>query len=167
MATATTNQVSSACAKVEVKFPEMDQAQFSVDCVNDYVDISGEAQSVSGTEQSRMTGEAYVFAGDTPIVMSGSRETMELTATIIYTEVDTEAYQMVRTAFEDTSVCPGGGKIYLRVSPRGGSAGHEQLEYIGYLTAFTYPEVDASSGDPIVCEFSMVTSGPTTTIVAS
>jgi len=156
-ATATTHQVSSACAKVEV----------STDLGVSWTDISGEAQSVTGTEQTRMSGEAYVFAGDTPIVMSGSRESMELTFTVIYTEDDSEAYETVRGLFEDDTTCPGGGKIYFRYSPRGGSAGHEQLEYSGYLTSFTYPEVDASSGDPIICEFGLISDGPTTTIVAS
>jgi len=158
MATATTNQVSSACAKIEIKMPDLGTIG-GVD-VSSYLDISGEAQSVSGTDQSRMSGEAYVFAGDTPIVMSGSRESMELTATIIYTEESAEAYELVRGCFIDTTTCPGGGQIYLRVTPKGGSVGDNQYEYVGYLTSFTYPEVDASSGDPIVGEFSMITSGP-------
>lgn len=159
MATATTNQVSSACAQIEIRIPDAG--------VEDWTDISGEAQSVANTDQSRMSGEAYVFAGDTPIVMSGSRESMELTVTIIYTEDDSEAYTMVRNAFEDTTTCPGGGRVYLRWSPRGGGPGHEQLECNGYLTSFTYPEVDASTGDPIVSEFSLITGGPTTSVVAT
>ncbi len=164
MATATTNQVSSACAKVELKIPDVAAI---VPDLSDWYDISGESQSVANTDQSRMSGEAYVFAGDTPIVMSGSRESMELTVTIIYTEDENEAYEIVRTAFEDTTSCPGGGRIYLRWAPRGGAPGHEQLECNGYLTSFTYPEVDASTGDPIVCEFSLITGGPTTTVVAT
>lgn len=154
-ATAITDFYPSSCAQVSVKFTSGGV----------YTDISGESQSVSGTEQSRMSGEVYVFAGDKALVTSGSREPMELTFAFVYSEADAEAYELIRTQWEDTTGC--GAQVWVKWSPRGGGAGHEVLEANGYLTSFVYPEVDASSGDPIMSGFGMITSGPTTTVIAS
>lgn len=151
---AITDFVPSSCSQVFVSF----------DGTN-WTDVSGESQSVSGTEQSRMSGEVYVFAGDKALVTSGSREPMELTFAFVYSEDDAEEYGLVRANWEDTSGC--GSLIWARWSPRGGSAGHELLEAAGYMTSFLYPEVDASSGDPIMSGFGMITAEITTTIVAS
>lgn len=159
--TATTEFVPSSCAQVEVKTTE----------AGNWIDITGESQAVSGTEQTRLSGEAYVFAGDKAIVTSGSREPMELTFDIVYTEVDplpesqAEAYELVKDVFQDTSGC--GAKLWVRYSPKGGNAGDERIEADGYLTSFTFPEVDASSGDPIMSSFSLTVSEVSTVVVAS
>jgi len=152
----TTNQVPMACGKLEISVD---------DCVS-WTDISGEAQSISGTEQTVMSGEAYTFSGDTALPGGGKREPMELEVVIVYTEADDEAYQLVRNAFEEAGTC--GGEICLRWSPRGGSAGHEQLTTgSGQLTSFTYPAMDASAGGPIMVGFTVKVGSITTTIVAS
>lgn len=149
----TTDQVPLACGKLEI----------SDDNVN-WDDISGESQSLEGTEQARMSGEAYTLDGDTAILAAGKREPLELEVTIVYTETDAEAYETVRKLFEEAC----GGDIYLRWSPRGGDAGEEQLTTgKGIITSFTYPPMDASSGGPIMAGFTMRVGSVTTAIVAS
>ncbi len=150
----TTNSVAMACGKLEV----------STDNSN-WTDISGDAQSVEGTEQTRISGEGYTFDGDKAIVKGGKREPMELVFVLMYTEEDSEAYETVREIFEAAGC---GSDFYVRWSPRGGDAGHEQITSdTGILISFTYPPMDATAGGPILAGFTLKTPGVTTTIVAS
>lgn len=148
----TTGAVVEQCAKVEIS---SDGAA--------YTDVSGQVQSWSGMTQTRATGEAYTFDGDTAIVGAGKRQPMDITFNIVYTETDAEVYEVIREQFENTC----GGLYYVRVSPRGGDAGEEQIVIYGLITSFTYPEMDASTGDPVMAAFVMHSANVTTTIVAS
>ena len=150
----TTTQVTQSCGEVE----------FSTNCT-DYTDISGATQSVSGTEQSRMVGDAYTLEGDYALVGAGKREPLDLSFVIVYTETDAEAYERVRHQFE-TAGC--GATACVRWSPRGGDAGEEQITTAqGVLTSFTYPPLDAASGGVIMGGFTLHTPNVTTTIIAS
>ena len=150
----TTGAVSNACAKVEI----------SDDGVT-YTDISGVAQSVTDTEQTRMSDQAYTFSGEGPIILSGKKEPLEVTVAIVYSETDAEGYEQVRVRFEAAACTP---NFYLRYSPRGGNADDEQIVLgPGVITAFTYPPVDASNGGPIVSGFKLKVGNASTSIVAS
>lgn len=150
----TTGAVANACAKVEI----------STDNVS-WTDISGVAQSVTDTEQTRMSGEAYTFSGEGAIVKSGKKEPLELSFSIVYTETDAEGYEQVRAVFETATCSP---NFYVRWSPRGGNADDEQITSgAGVVTAFTYPMVDATQGGPIITGFTVKVGNLTTTIVSS
>lgn len=150
----TTGAVANACAYVAI----------STNGVA-FTDVGGATQSVAGTEQSRISDQAYTFTGATAIVKAGKREPMELEFVIIYTETDAEVYQQVRALFESGACEP---NIYVRWSPRGGSADHEQITSdAGVLISFTYPPIDATSGAPILGGFTVKVPGVTTTIIAS
>lgn len=150
----TTNQVALGCGKLEI----------STDG-SAWTDISGESQSIEGTEQTRISGELYTFDGDTALPGGGKREPMEIVVNIVYTEADAEAYETVREIFEGTG-CD--ATLYLRWSPRGGSAGHEQITTgAGNIISFTYPMMDASAGGPILVGFTVKVGSVTTAIVAS
>jgi hypothetical protein len=130
-----------------------------------WTDISGEAQSLGGTEQTRISGEAYTLTGDTALVGGGKREPMELAVAIVYTETNTEAYEVARTAFEATGC---GGQVCLRWSPGGGDAGDERItSTAGILVSFTYPPMDASAGGPIMSGFTLKVPGTSTAVIAS
>lgn len=150
----TTDAVAMSCSKLE----------FAPDCVT-YLDISGESQSVAGTEQTRISGEAYTFTGDTAIIKGGKREPMELEVAIVYTETDAQAYEQIRASFEATG-CP--SNVCIRYSPAGGNAGDEQLTTkSGTLISFTYPPIDASTAGPILTGFTIKVPGIDTAIVSS
>jgi len=150
----TTNAVAMACGKLEISINNAD-----------WTDISGESQSVEGTEQTRISGEGYTFDGDTAIIKGGKREPLELTIVIVYTEEDSEAYEVAREIFE-TEGC--GTDFYVRYSPRGGNAGDEQITTgTGSLISFTYPPMDATAGGPILAGFTVKAPSMITTIVAS
>jgi len=150
----TTAQVSMGCGKLEVSTNN-----------TDWTDISGVSQSLEGTEQTKMSGEVYTLDGNGPLIGGGKFEPLEITVNIVYTETDAEGYELVREIFE-TAGCD--VAFYLRWSPRGGGAGHEQITTgNSRLTSFTYPPMDASAGGPIMAGFSLKAGTVTTTIVAS
>ena len=149
----TTAQVPQACGSIEI----------STDCTT-YIDVSGQFQSVSGTEQSRMSGEAYTFEGDTALIAAGKREPLELEFVIVYTETDAESYEVIRKQFE--TAC--GGKLCVRWTPRGLTEGMEQVTTgEGIIISFTYPPGDASAGGPIMGGFTLKAAKVTTTVKAS
>ncbi len=150
----TTDAVAMSCSKLE----------FAPDCAA-FQDISGESQSVSGTEQSLLSGEAFTFSGATAIIKGGKREPMEIEVVIVYTETDAEAYEQIRAVFEATD-CP--SNVCIRWSPAGGNAGDEQVTtQSGVITGFTYPPIDASTAGPILAGFTIKVPGVDTTIVSS
>jgi hypothetical protein len=145
-----------ACGKLEVNFTST--------CTGGWTNISGEDQSVSGTEQARKSGEAYTLDGDTAIIEGGKREPMELVFAIVYTEAAGEAYTLIRTQWE--TAC--GGKVCVRWSPKGGNPGDEQLATpYSLVSSFTYPEMDASAGGPIMAGFKVKAPYVATTTIAS
>jgi hypothetical protein len=149
----TTGAYSNACAQVEV----------STDGTT-YTDISGSTQSVEGTEQAKMSGEAYTFDGKGAIIKGGKLEPLELTFNIVYTEVNTEAYEIARSVFEQDG-CE--DVLYVRWSPSGGTVGTNQLSANGPVVNFTYPPVDASSASPIMAGFTVKAGEITTAAIAS
>jgi len=127
-------------------------------------DISGEATSVESTEQSRISGENYTFEGDTPVITSGKREPMEITVNTIYTEESADTFETVRALFE----AAGGTALYLRWQPAGNTAGDFVFTTsAGVITNFSYPPIDASSGDPILCTFTLKVASITKSAVSA
>lgn len=149
----TTGAYSNACSQVEIS---TDGAAWT--------DISGSTQSVSDTEQSKMSGEAYTFDGKGPIVKGGKFEPLDLSFAIVYTEVLTEAYEIARAVFEQTG-CE--VEVYVRWSPSGGEAGTNRLTAYGPLTSFTYPAIDASTANPIMGGFTVRAGEITTAAIAT
>jgi hypothetical protein len=155
-ATQTTGSVSQSCGLIEISFNG-----------TDWVDISGETNLLEQPEQARMVGEARTMAGELPIVKGGKKEAMDLVVKIIYTETDAEAYQQVRAEFEEAGC--GGGTMYLRYSPAGGTADKERLttSSAGILTSFLYPNLSAEEAGPIMAGFTLRIGGLTTTVISS
>lgn len=111
--------------------------------------ISGSANQIAAAEQTRQSGEAYTFDGDTAIVTAGKREPVEVTMRALYTESATESFEKVRAFFEAV----GGTPIYLRWAPSGVATGREYACDAAIVTKFSYPPVDAGEAAPIAVEF--------------
>lgn len=149
----TTASMSPCAAKVEMSF---DGAA--------WVDISGHSAQVSPSPQTRMTGTAYTFDGDTAIIKSGKREPVEVEVKIIYTEVDADAFDQVRARFEVDC----GEDTYIRWSPAGGNAGDQEYSTgCAIVNSFEWPGVEAASADPIPVSFKVTTGEIDTEVVAS
>jgi hypothetical protein len=118
--------------------------------------------SVAGTEQARKSGEAYTNSGDTAIVTGGKREPMEIEFKGVATEGTGDPFEVIRAAHEAKT------PYYVRWSPKGGTAG--QFQYATpacIITSFTYPEVDAASGDPAMWGFKVKTPYVTKSVVST
>lgn len=149
----TTGAYSQACSAVEI----------STDGVA-FTDISGSTQSVTNTEQSKQSGEAYTFDGRGPIVKGGKFEPVELQFTIVYSEDVGEAYEIARAVFEQEG-CE--VEVWVRWIPSGGGVGTSQLTAYGPITSFTYPAIDASTAAPVMGGFTVKTGEITTAAIAS
>ena len=151
--TQTTDKFSMAATKVEV----------STDG-SSWTDISGQAQKVESTAQIRKSGEAYTFDGDTALVCGGKREPIEVTVTIIYNEESDEAFDLARAEFEADD----GDAYYVKWTPGGGTGGdYTYSTGAGEIVSFKYPDGDAGSGDPVICEFTIKTAELTVSSVAT
>ena len=131
---------------------------------SDWSEISGQAQSIEVPAQVRKSGEAYTFTGDTALVAGGKREPVEVTVKILYTEEAAEAFEIARAEFEADD----GDDFYVRWTPSGGAAADFVFSTgAGELVSFEYPPMDASSGDPILCSFTVKCAAITKSAVAS
>ena len=149
----TTNKVSMAASLVSVSVNG-----------SDWTDISGQAQSVEVPAQVRKSGEAYTFNGDTALVTGGKREPMEVTVKVLYNEEAAEAFEVARAEFEADD----GDAFYVKFSPAGGSGGDfEYSSGAGELVSFEYPPADASSGDPVLCSFTVKCASLTKAVIAT
>lgn len=129
-----------------------------------FADRSGYSARVTPGSQSRMTGEAYTFEGDTAVVTYGNREPMDIVVSGIYTEDVSSYFEAARAAFEANTLW------VLQWAPAGSEAGNFQyttdLVY-SRITEFNWPEVDASSGDPVMFEYTVHTPGVTKSVISS
>ena len=135
----------------------------SADCIT-YVDISGYASTVTPSEQTRITGEAYTFSGDTAIFMAGKRQPVSIAASIVYTEDDAGAFDRLDAIF-DAVDCP--AVMCFRWMPRGDVAGYQEYTVTGYLTGFQMPPMDAGAGGPITVTFTIMGPEIEVTVKAS
>lgn len=119
-----------------------------------WVDIGGTVTSLAVTGGARQTGETYTVVGDRAIVTSGKSTPVDIAFVIVYTETAGEGFQTARAIWEGTTV------LYVRYSPLGGQTGESVYTAgPGRMSAFSYPGIDVTSGNPIVSGFTY--RGPT------
>jgi len=124
-----------------------------------WVSLGGSTGKVDTPTQKRMTEPDYTFDGDVALIAQGKREPVPLKVTAIYSEQAAEAFEALRGYFQ------AGTLIYFRYSPKGlGATGRSVFTTANAagaaaavpITEFDYPAVDAASGKPIVCTFSLL-----------
>jgi len=127
-----------------------------------WTNISGSSSSVTPGDGTRLTGTAHTFDGDGPIITAGKLDAQESTIAILYTETSGEAYETARAAFVAAS-----STLYVRVDPLGATTGNfRHTTGKGVITAFPqFAEIDASSGDPMMIEFTVQHGGWTKSTV--
>ncbi len=149
----TENAIWGGAAKVEISVNG-----------SDWTPISGHAQRVMPDEVTRRTGEKWTFDGEYPIVKVGKRNSIGITVGVIYTEEATDAFEVVRAQFE----AAGGGTLYLKWSPSGGSGGDfVYTTDAGFVSAFNYAPVDSEEDGPMDNDFSMQCAQITKSVVAT
>jgi len=135
--------------------------EYSVDG-STWIIISGTANSVTVSGGSRKTGEAFTADGDTPLIVSGKREPLEVTVKAVYTEDAAgtpHAFNGIRAEYVD------GTGVAVRWSPTAYTLINQKryttsdttnaAAVVCPITSFSYPALDFSSGDPIMIEFTV------------
>lgn len=115
-----------------------------------WTDISGFANEVGLGGGDRALAETFTFDTDTPIITPGKRASIDVTVKAVYTEGGSDPYVMVESAYQN------GTKLYLRWSPKGGSAGQYSFAADpGYVAGPPYPRGSADSADAVPLEFTV------------
>lgn len=114
-----------------------------------WTDITGQGASISVAGGERAIGQQNTMDGDTPIVKAGKRSAHTLTCRFVYTETDTEAFEVVHAIHRAA-----GGKMYCQYAPSG-AAGQWFKTGEGICTSLLLPGGDAGAGDVIMSEFVM------------
>lgn len=151
----TTGALSGAAAKVE----------YSLDAsgtTGTWVDFSGYAQSVEISGGDAVTGQQMTLDGTAAIVTAGNKTNpYTITFNVVYTEPDTQPFDAIFDRYMGTTKT-----IAVRWSPAGGSGGQQQYAttdtaataaVLVPMTACVPPGVDATSGDPRMFTFSVIT----------
>lgn len=122
-----------------------------------FVDVSGQTNGVEVSGGERAMGESFTADTDTPIVTLGKRAALEVKVNALYSEVTTELYTLVKTAYE------AGSALYVRWAPKGNTAGNIQYTTAAaYVTAPPYQSVaDVGDGEALAVEANFQTSSIT------
>lgn len=140
----------------------MSRANYKVEVSTDgtaWTDISGANATVQADGGDIGVGSQHTAAsGEAVVVSNKKREPITVTASCLYTEVTSEPWQVVREVYESDNPL-----LYVRFSPKGGGAG--DLRYTTAvngvaaavpLVSCGLPELDVSSEDPAMFEFSVM-----------
>lgn len=115
-----------------------------------WTNISGSTNSIEPSTQTRMTGVTYTLDGDGAIITAGKKEPVELDVRILFTPSATEAFQIVRAAFEARQ------DLYVRWSPQGGAVGQLRYQSKGVIAEFLYPRAMAEEAVAIPGGFKLM-----------
>ncbi len=106
-----------------------------------FADMGGAANKLEVSGFDRITGKAFTQVGNTPIITS-----------ILYTEVTGEAWKVMWDAYL------AGTQAQIQWTPKGTGVGNFQFtSALGFLKNVTPPQGESASGDPIMCEATLVT----------
>ena len=110
-----------------------------------WVDLCGEASSLTVSGGDRSLSEFFTFCGDTPIVLLGKRAKLQIALAIAYTEGLADAFAMVENAYTNK------GTIFqVRWVPRGNAVDNwrftTDVNY-SFVSSHPYPGGAANSAD--------------------
>lgn len=121
-----------------------------------YTDISGTSQSIDMPELEIVTGEFYTPDSETAGITYGKQKPFELKVNIVYSEETAEGYKLLKDAWVSKQL------VSFQWAPKSG--GDTYTTSAHRITKRQLPGGDASSGDTIICSFSMMCSSVTETL---
>lgn len=151
----TTSALAGSITEIEYSFNASGTA-------GTWVDISGYAASVSVSGGEQVTGTAMTMDGDAAIV-TGSNKTEPFTVefSIVYTDADSQPYDALWDRFKGADKT-----VALRWTYAGTGTGKQQYATTNSaranpvmvpIVSCTPPSAEASSGDPLMFTFSVIT----------
>ena len=127
-----------------------------------WTDVSGAATSVSVSGGDIPVGEQFTADGEEAIVTTSNKNgPRDITVRCVYTEGASDAWKTVWDVYIGASKL-----LAVRWAPEGDTAGNNQFSTavagaaaVVPLVNCTFPEHDASSGDPMLFEFTVRAPG--------
>ena len=121
-----------------------------------WTDISGVANKIKVKGPERKSGSAHTASGDKPIVTVGKLEQVEVEMDIVYSEVTTEAYNVLEGYLQNAT------GVKVRWAPKGTATGNFRYTTdTGYITELPPPAGDFDKADPVMVTTTHVSSGYT------
>lgn len=112
---------------------------------SDWVDVSGEANSVEPSGGAVISGEVYTGASDAPIIGVGKDEPIEVDINVVYTESTAEGFVELYTL--KTNRTP----MRLRYAPKGTATGNYRwTTHTGYVVECLPPGGEIEDGTPLL-----------------
>ncbi len=128
-----------------------------------WTDISGVASRITTSGSDRQIGQINTATGDNPVVTVGKKSRLEIEAVIVYTEVTTEAYNVLEGYHNGTNAPT---QFYMRWAPKGTATGNfRYTTSVGLITEMPPPGGDASSPDPMIVTFKYSCGGYTKAVI--
>lgn len=117
-----------------------------------FADMGGSSNKLEVSGFDRITGKAFTQVGNTPIITAGKLDEGEIKLSVLYTETVGEAWKVLWDAYL------AGTTAQFQWTPKGTGTGNFQFtSAVGYLKNVTAPAGESASGDPIMCEATLVT----------
>lgn len=117
---------------------------------SDFTDVSGFGVAVEPSGAERAFSEQHTFEGDTPIVGTGKLSAADVTVRAVYTQVDSEFFDVMYDAKVNDS------DIWIKYSTFGGTSGDKEYVIKGKCVMCTPPAGDAGSADTVLFEARVV-----------
>lgn len=115
-----------------------------------YTDLSGGATSISVNGGDRISGEAYTFDGETPVITVGKMTPAEITVKSLYVSVSTGHFAIMSDMKAKAT------PLNVRWAYDTATTGSWRFTTAtGFLTSAPPPAADAASGDPLAFEWTI------------
>ena len=137
------------------------KVEITVDGGSNWVNVSGQTNSLVPSGADREIGEFYDAVNDNPTLGAGKLGRHSLTLRVKYTESDAEAWGVLYAAKEAAT------ETMVRWSPKGSNSGDWLFTSdAGYVKSCPLPGQDVQSGDPMRAEIGIDVSAVTKSVVA-
>jgi len=116
-----------------------------------WTDMAGHGASVAVAGGKRATGEQGTMDGVIPIVKGGTRASTDVTVRFVYTETDSEPFDVAQTAHESAS-----GRFYVQYRVKNAGKWFKSFAAANFdsiITDLVKPQGDATTGDVVMSEF--------------
>jgi hypothetical protein len=132
--------------------------EYSTDSGSTWTDLGGWAMGCTFDAWDRVTGQRNTLTGEEAIAGFGKLQLTGINLNLVYSDGDdTDPFDTIWTQH----IATGGGQFMVRVSPQGTSSGKRYIatNSDAKVDSFTPPDIDASSGDPLMFPAHVTTSG--------
>lgn len=135
--------------------------EITVDGGSNWINISGQTNTVTPSGAERNIGEFYDAQNDNPTLGAGKLGRHELMLRVKYTETDGQAWKVLYDAKEAAT------EVMVRWSPKGSNTGDWlYTSDAGYVKSCPLPGQEVESGDPMRVEINIDVSDVNRSTVA-